>query len=216
LATPAADLPAWGRLQQVAYRALAAHPEGAGPALAAVPADLRPTAQANVTAGVELRLLTPPRTELPPWRIVAPAPADELLADYRKAERETGVPWPYLAAIHLVETRFGRIRGPSTAGAQGPMQFLPSTWAQYGAGGDINDNADAIAGAARLLKHNGAPARMAGALFSYNRSPHYVTAVTAYAEQMRADERAFRGYYEWQVYYRLVTGDRLLPVGYGQ
>jgi hypothetical protein len=38
----------------------------------------------------------------------------------------------------------------------------------------------------------------------------YVRAVTAYAEQMRANPRTFLGYYQWQVYY----GDTLLPEGY--
>ncbi len=36
------------------------------------------------------------------------------------------MPWYYLAAINLIETRMGRIDGLSTAGAQGPMQFLPA------------------------------------------------------------------------------------------
>lgn len=200
--------------QQVAYRALAEKPEWLDEVARRVPAGLAPTVRANVTAGIELRALTKPRTSLPPWRIVAPAPADELLGYYKDAERQIGVPWQYLAAIHLVETRMGRIRGTSTAGAQGPMQFLPSTWTQYGAGGDINSNRDAILAAARLLKRNGAPGNMSNALFNYNRSQRYVTAVTAYAEQMRADERAYQGYYHWQVYYRLESGDRLLPVGY--
>jgi len=39
--------------------------------------------------------------------------------------------------------------------------------------------------------------------------------VTAYAGQMRGNERVYLGYYHWQVYYRMVDGDRLLPVGYG-
>ena len=125
------------------------------------------------------------------------------------------MPWPYLAAIHLTETRMGRIRGTSTAGAQGPMQFLPATWRQYGEGGDIDDDRDAILAAARLLVRNGAPADMANALFNYNRSQRYVRAVTAYAGLMLADEGAYRGYYHWDVYYRMVDGDRLLPVGYG-
>ncbi len=68
-----------------------------------------------------------------------------------------GVGWNYLAAIHLVETKFGRVKSDSVAGAQGPMQFIPSTWRIYGNGGDIHDPHDAILAAARLLRANGAP-----------------------------------------------------------
>ncbi|HVF74880.1 MAG TPA: transglycosylase SLT domain-containing protein [Acidimicrobiales bacterium] len=213
-ATPPAALERAAHEAQVAYRAVAEKPEWLDQVAAAVPAELRATVRANVTAGIELRALTKPRTALPPWEIVAPAPADELLGYYREAERQVGVPWQYLAAIHLSETRMGRIRGTSSAGAQGPMQFMPATWEQYGQGGDINSNRDAILAAARLLKRNGAPDNMANALFNYNRSQRYVRAVTAYAEQMKANERAYYGYYHWQVYYRLVEGDRHLPVGY--
>src|SRR6266498_739859 len=170
----------------------------------------RPVVRANVAAGVDLRKLSRPGPRLPPWRIVAPRPAAELLAAYHDAEAELGVPWTYLAAINVVETRTGRIRGSSPAGAQGPMQFLPSTWRRYGAGGDVDSVHDAILAAARLLRANGAPADMAGALYAYNHSPLYVRAVTAYAQQMRADQRAFLGYHQWQVYY----GDTLLPEGY--
>jgi hypothetical protein len=52
------------------------------------------------------------------------------------------------------------------------------------------------------------------ALFAYNRSDSYVRAISTYAAQLRADERLYRGYYHWQVYYRHVDGDRLLPEGY--
>src|ERR1041384_8142233 len=83
--------------------------------------------------------MTKPKTDLPPWRILTPPPPEELERYYHQAEEATHVPWAYLAAVHLVETRMGRIRGTSTAGAQGPMQFLPSTWARWGGGGDIND-----------------------------------------------------------------------------
>ena len=211
---PVSQLEAPARAQQEAYRLIVEHPEWADAVLAKVPPALHDTVRANVRAGAELRALNRPRTTLPNWRIVPPAPAEELLGHYKDAGRRTGVPWPYLASIHLVETRMGRIRGTSVAGAQGPMQFLPSTWQRYGKG-DINSNHDAILAAARLLASNGAPARMDQALFRYNPSQRYVTAVKAYAQQMEADERAYLGYYHWQVYYRMVDGDRLLPVGYG-
>ncbi|HSO51766.1 MAG TPA: hypothetical protein VL330_03280 [Actinomycetes bacterium] len=46
-------------------------------------------------------------------RIVAPAPAGQLLTAYRAAQAKLAVPWEYLAAIHLVETRMGRIGEPA-------------------------------------------------------------------------------------------------------
>jgi transglycosylase-like protein with SLT domain len=209
-ATPAGKLPALGHSQQRAYRALVRHPRLVPEVLAQLPPRLRRVVQANVVAGSELRKLSRPARRLPRWRIVAPAPAGRLLAAYRAAEAKLAVPWEYLAAIHLVETRVGRIRGTSSAGAQGPMQFLPSTWTRYGRGGDIHATGDAILAAARLLRANGAPADMASALYAYNPSRRYVRAVSAYASQLRANHRAFLGYYHWQVFY----GDILLPEGY--
>jgi membrane-bound lytic murein transglycosylase B len=213
--TGTGELEKAGRVQQDAYRALVDHPDWTPQVLRTVPASLQETVRANVSAGTELRALSKPRTALPPWRIVAPAPARELLGDYKAAEAALGIPWQYLAAIHLVETRMGRIRGTSVAGAQGPMQFIPATWSRYGNGGDINSNRDAIFGAARLLAANGGPGNMGNALYRYNPTPRYVNAVTAYAGQMRGNERVYLGYYHWQVYYRMVDGDRLLPVGFG-
>ena len=207
-------LPHLGHLQQVAYRALAAKPEWDDDVKALLPESMHAMVDANVSAGRELRaLVRNPRPNLPAWRIVAPEPMDRLRQLYEAAEAEFGVPWEYLAGVHLTETRMGRIRGTSTAGAQGPMQFLPSTWEAYGEG-DINDTGDAIRAAARYLKANGAPERMADALYRYNPTPKYVNAVTAYAEQMVADERAYRGYYHWQVYYWSTLGDVWLRVGY--
>jgi hypothetical protein len=209
-ATPVGKLPTLGRTQQRAYRALVRHPRLVPEVLAQLPPALRPVVQANVLAGSELRKLNGPAGRLPRWRIVAPAPAGRLLAAYRAAEAELAVPWEYLAAIHLVETRAGRIRGTSSAGAQGPMQFLPSTWRRYGGGGNIQVTGDAILAAARLLRANGAPSDMAAALYAYNPSRRYVRAVSAYVGQLRANPRAFLGYYHWQVFY----GDTLLPEGY--
>ena len=209
-ATPAGKLPTLGRTQQRAYRALVRHPRLVPKVLAQLPPPLRRTVKANVLAGSELRKLNGPARRLPRWRIVTPAPAAQLLAAYRATQAKLGVPWEYLAAIHLVETRTGRIRGTSSAGAQGPMQFLPSTWQRYGRGGDIQATGDAILAAARLLRANGAPANMAAALYAYNPSRRYVRAVRAYASQLRANQRAFLGYYHWQVFH----GDTLLPEGY--
>jgi Transglycosylase SLT domain len=209
-ATPPSRLPAAGRAQQRAYRALVRQPRLLPEVLPLVPPALRRTVRANVLAGAELRKLSRPASRLPRWRIVAPAPAPALLASYRLAEARLAVPWQYLAAVHLVETRMSRIRGTSSAGARGPMQFLPSTWRRYGGRGDIDATGDAVLAAARLLRANGAPADMARALHAYNPSRRYVRAVTAYAEQMRADRRTFLGYYHWQVYH----GETLLPEGY--
>ena len=123
------------------------------------------------------------------------------------------MPWQYLAAIEFVETKFGRIRGLSTAGADGPMQFLPATWARYGRG-DVHDQRAAIDGAARYLTANGAPRDMPDALFHYNPSSDYVKSVTAYATHMRTDPRAYYGYYWWQVICAVRSRRLILPVGY--
>ena len=142
-----------------------------------------------------------------------PKPVDVLLGYYKEAEASTGIPWAYFAAIHFVETKTGRIRGNSTAGAQGPMQFIPSTWAVYGEG-DINDDHDAIRAAARYLKAAGGPGNMDKAIFAYNPSDAYVTAIEKYAGVMMADQRAFDGYHAWQVYVSTVDGTTYLPEGW--
>ncbi|MHB1533657.1 MAG: lytic transglycosylase domain-containing protein [Acidimicrobiales bacterium] len=214
---PVVELPELGQLEQLDYGSLTAHPAWQAPVLTRLPPGLRATAGLVLDAGRQLDALdagSPPSDRLPPWRIIAPLPASALLADYNTASAATGVPWTYLAAINLVETRMGRIRGDSSAGAQGPMQFIPSTWVIYGAGGDINAPGDAVAAAARLLAANGAPADMARALYHYNPSQHYVEAVTDYATVMAANSRAFLGFYEWQVFVSTLHGDVLLPVGY--
>ncbi|HWI03342.1 MAG TPA: lytic transglycosylase domain-containing protein [Acidimicrobiales bacterium] len=217
--TAGAALARAGHTQQVAYARLAAREQWQAEVLALVPPDIQPLVDANLRALVDLTRQASadvaasggPVRELPDWKIVTPPPPSELLAEYRSAEAATGAPWEYLAAIHFVETRMGRIRGNSIAGAQGPMQFIPSTWDIYGRGGDINDTHDAIHAAGRMLANNGAPSNMATALYSYNPSNRYVRAVSLYAEQIRNDERAYLGYYHWQVYF----GRRLLPEGFG-
>ena len=205
-----------GHAEQVAVRALADHPAWDAAVTAALPDALRQAAIDDAAAGRDLRsLVRTPKPNLPAWTIVEPAPADELRRDYQEGEARFGVPWEYLAAVHLVETKMGRLRGTSTAGARGPMQFLPSTWKAYGGGGDIDSDHDAIIGAARYLAANGgADGRMANALHHYNPTDKYVRAVTRYAERMRADPASYRGYWGWQVYYWSTLGDVWLRPGW--
>ena len=194
---------------------LSSHPEWLASLPPLTPAPIAAAIRAEVTGDQELSAVPGPTpTSIPRWRILTPQPLTALLADYHAAEAATGVPWHVLAAIHLVESRMGRIRGPSSAGAQGPMQFLPSTWVEYGAGGDIWSDRDAISAASRFLHRNGAPADVAGAVFHYNPSAHYVRAVLAYSSVMAADPRAYDAFYGWKVYVGTTAGEFLLPEGY--
>jgi len=205
-----------GRAQQLAYRALSAQPAWVDNVLAVVPEELRPHVQANVDAGATLSGLTgsaPAPVGFPLWQILVPEPAATLRAYYDEAEAAYGIPWEFLASIHFVETRMGRIHGLSSAGAQGPMQFIPDTWAAFGEG-DINDNHDAILAAARYLESNNAATDIDGALFRYNNDERYVAAIKAYAAVMMADPGAYDGYYHWQVFYASADGTFLLPEGW--
>jgi membrane-bound lytic murein transglycosylase B len=111
-----------------------------------------------------------------------------------------------LAAVNYVESAFNRLRNASPAGAQGPMQFLPSTWRTYGLGGNIHDPHDSILAAANYLHANGAPRNYRRALFRYNPSRFYVDAVLRYAHVIRADVRAYYSFYSRQVFVRTPRG----------
>jgi len=201
-------------LEQLATKRLERETRSARQATLAL---LRPQAAATVrtdlAAGASLSRLNVPAKHFPRWRIAQPPGPGTLLGFFREAQSRFGIAWQILAAIEFIETRFGRIHGLSTAGAQGPMQFLPSTWTRYGRG-DINNQRDAILGAARFLVANGAPGDIAGALYHYNNSADYVAAVQDYAQRMRADPRAYDGYYDWQVIYARPDGAFVLPIGY--
>lgn len=200
--------------QQLAFDRVATHPDWLPVVLARLPLQWRATVQANSEAAVDLRALSNPVAELPDWQVTPPvsSPAT-LLGYYKEAEAATGVPWQILAAVHLVESKMSRLRSNSTAGAQGPMQFLPATWASYGHG-DIDNDHDAILGAADYLRAMGAPGDVAGALYHYNPSQHYVQAVLTYADQMQTDPSAFTAYYHWQVVFLLGSSEVVLPEGY--
>ncbi len=212
--TAEAALAAAARRQQAAYRAIGRHPEWDAVARPRIPPSLLGVYDGNVDARRQLTAMTPVRDTLPAWRIQPPAPADELLSDYHQAESESGVGWNYLAAINLVETRLGSIDGVSTAGAQGPMQFLPATFATYGQGGDIHSPRDSIVAAGRYLAANGFANDHDHAIYRYNHANEYVRAVNQYAALIAADPAAFAGYYRWDVYCYTIAGDVLLPIGY--
>lgn len=211
---PEQVLAAAARRQQVAYRTLGAHPEWDAVARPQIPAVLLDVYDRNIDARRALMALTEPKSSMPPWRVVAPVPANELIAAYRAAEAASGVPWNYLAAINFVETGFGRINGISDDAAAGPMQFLPSTFAAYGNGGDIHSPRDSIMAAGRLLAANGFATNRDKAIWGYNHSDHYVRAVNDYAAVIGGDPAGFAGYYRWDTYYRTTAGDLLLPIGY--
>jgi murein DD-endopeptidase MepM/ murein hydrolase activator NlpD len=129
---------------------------------------------------------------LPPSLLSPPAQPErlsyaQLSTLWRDAGAAYGVPWQVLAAINKVESNFGRNMGPSSAGAIGWMQFMPSTWLRWGldADGDgVADPwraADAIYAAARYLAASGAQTDVARAVYSYNHAQWYVDEVLATA-----------------------------------
>ena len=111
-----------------------------------------------------------------------------LLPIYQAAGKAYGIPWQVLAAINEVETDYGRDLSISSAGAEGWMQFLPASWAQYGvdANGDgfadPYNPADAIFAAARYLKAAGGSHHIREAIFAYNHSQSYVASVMLRAQ----------------------------------
>ncbi len=108
---------------------------------------------------------------------------------WQAAGNEYGIPWEVLAAINKVETNFGQNLGPSSAGAVGWMQFMPSTWARWGvdANGDgvadPNNPTDAIFSAARYLAACGGQYDISRAVYCYNHSSSYVNDVLSLAAE---------------------------------
>ena len=106
-----------------------------------------------------------------------------------------GLSWSILAAIGGIESDHGADTAVSSAGAEGPMQFLPATFAEYAVDGDgdgralIDDPADAVYTAARLLCSDGAgrsAAQLNAAIFAYNHAGWYVAAVESLAARYAA------------------------------
>jgi transglycosylase-like protein with SLT domain len=105
----------------------------------------------------------------------------------------SGLSWTILAAIGEIESGDGANEGPSTAGALGPMQFMPGTWAIWGMDGfsqagkpDVWNPYDAVASAARMLCADGALNGATGlshAIFDYNHADWYVSEVLELADE---------------------------------
>jgi membrane-bound lytic murein transglycosylase B len=210
------DLVQDGHLQQRIYRKMGMEPEWGTALIAALPDEKRAAAAANQRASARIAsTVGKGRTSLPAWEIHPAAPFAELEAAIRQAASAEGLPFELLAAVMLVETRMGRLHGVSSAGAMGPMQFIPATWARFGEG-DVNDLEDALRAAARHLRHHGAPKDTSKALWHYNQSTAYGEAVMGFANAMATEPWRFRGYYHWQVYYRTVRGPLWLPEGYAE
>jgi Transglycosylase SLT domain len=115
------------------------------------------------------------------------------------AEYCPGLSWTVLAAIGQIESADGANVGPSIAGALGPMQFLPSTWAVWGIDAfgqtgtpNVMNPYDAVPSAARLLCAAGATAggqSLYDAIFDYNHADWYVNEVLSLAGEYAADYR---------------------------
>jgi hypothetical protein len=111
-----------------------------------------------------------------------------LLPIYQAAGTAYDIPWEVLAAINEVETDYGRDLSVSSAGAEGWMQFLPSSWDRYGvdANGagyeDPYNPADAIFAAARYLQAAGGAQHIRAAIYAYNHSQAYVESVMLRAQ----------------------------------
>ncbi len=112
----------------------------------------------------------------------------QLTVLWQQAGQAYGIPWQVLAAINKVESNFGRNMGPSSAGAVGWMQFMPSTWERWGLDADGDGIADpwnpndAIFSAARYLAASGGSADIARAVLSYNHAQWYVDEVLQLAK----------------------------------
>jgi hypothetical protein len=112
-----------------------------------------------------------------------------LLPIYQSCGTEYGIPWQVLASINKIETAFGTNLNVSSAGAEGWMQFIPSTWAAYGV--DANDDGrkdpynpvDAICAASRYLRAAGGDEDIRRAIFAYNHADWYVDEVMLGASQ---------------------------------
>jgi hypothetical protein len=115
-------------------------------------------------------------------------PLSTLHTLWQQAGSAYGIPWHVLASINKIESNFGQNMGPSSAGAVGWMQFMPSTWLRWGVDADGDGIADpwnatdAIYAAARYLAAAGGQTDIARGVFAYNHADWYVHEVLDLAQ----------------------------------
>ena len=136
----------------------------------------------------------------PTWTVRPVQPVqlsyDQLLRLWQNAGHSYGIPWNVLAAINKIESNFGRNMGPSSAGAIGWMQFMPSTWERWGTDADANGFADpwnpvdGVYSAARYLAASGGATDIRRAVFSYNHADWYVNQVLQLAQLYGSSDTA--------------------------
>jgi murein DD-endopeptidase MepM/ murein hydrolase activator NlpD len=164
----------------LAVLALAVIPAAPGQ-LAATPAAVPSHQTPNAPGSIRVPSLSRPPA-FPEVRSYA-----QLVTLWRQAGEAYGVPWQVLGAINKIESGYGQNMGPSSAGAAGWMQFMPSTWLRWGMDADGNgladpwDPEDAVFSAARYLAAAGAHESIERAIFAYNHAQWYVADVLAIA-----------------------------------
>jgi Transglycosylase SLT domain len=133
-------------------------------------------------------------------KVPAGRPANYLELFQESAARYCpGLSWTVLAAIGQIESADGTNNGPSPAGAEGPMQFMPGTWAAWGTDAfgqtgrpDVMNPLDAVPSAARMLCADGAAAggnALSAAIYDYNHAAWYVTEVLQLASEYAREYR---------------------------
>ena len=193
---PPAELTAEAGYLQATVRSLAGRPRLARSTIELLSAPLAGEIRELTAAARDLHRLS---AGWPPHHVKSgdPKPLSELEKYYAAARHRYGIGPHYLAAIHHVESKFGRVKSNSVSGAQGPMQFLPSTWQIYGHG-DIHDDHDAILAAANLLHHAGAPRQLRPRPARLQPLAALLDAVQRYARLIKRDAYALYFLYCWE------------------